>query len=221
MIAARDEPSSTITDEQIAANVLTLLVAGEDTSTNAIAWATMYVAVDLHLQDRLFEQSQTAFGESKVCPDHEALNSLDLCEAVCSEALRLRPVATIQTFEPLTDVRLGGVAIPAWTRMLFLTRPSMLESQYFSKPETFDPDRWRHPREASEGAHEQKAYLAFGAGPRVCPGRYLAAVEMRLVISMLMRNFRIELAGDLAEIEEVSAFTMVPSKMPIKLHARV
>ena len=104
--------------------------------------------------------------------------------------------------------------------MLFLTRPSMLDPQNFVRPETFDPDRWKHPRDPSEGAHEQKAYLTFGAGPRVCPGRYLAAVEMRLVLSMLMRSFKIELAIDPAEIEEVSAFTMVPNQMPMRLTPR-
>jgi cytochrome P450 len=68
--------------------------------------------------------------------------------------------------------------------------------------------------------HDQKAYLTFGAGPRVCPGRYLAAVEMRLVISMLMRHFKIELAIDPAAIEEISAFTMVPNTMPVRLKPR-
>jgi cytochrome P450 len=220
MLAAHNEPDSKVTDEQVSANVLTLLVAGEDTTANAIAWGLMYIAADSRLQNRLFEQSREALGESRICPDYDALKYLDLCEAVCSEALRLRPVAAIQTFEPLTDVCLGGVAIPAGTRMLFLTRPSMLDPRNFVHPETFDPDRWKHPRDPSEGAHEQKAYLTFGAGPRVCPGRYLAAVEMRLVISMLMRNFKIELTIDPAEIEEVSAFTMVPNKMPVRLEPR-
>ncbi|MFC7626382.1 cytochrome P450 [Paraburkholderia humisilvae] len=220
MLAARNEPDSTVTDEQISANVLTLLVAGEDTTANAIAWGLMYIAADSHLQDRLFEQSCAVLGQSKVCPDYDALKHLDLCEAVCNEALRLRPVAAIQTFEPLTDVRLGGVAIPAGTRMLLLTRPGMLDPRNFARPEAFEPDRWRHPRDLSDGAHEPKAYLAFGAGPRVCPGRYLAAVEMRLVISMLMRHFKIELAIDPAGIEEVSAFTMVPNRMPVRLTPR-
>jgi cytochrome P450 len=218
MLAAHNEPNSTVTDEMISANVLTLLVAGEDTTANAIAWALMYIAGDSSLQSRLFEQSRAALGASRICPDYDALKHLDLCEAVCSEALRLRPVAAIQTFEPLTEVCLGGVTIPAGTRMLFLTRPGMLDPQNFVHPEVFNPDRWKHPRDPSDGVHEQKAYLSFGAGPRVCPGRYLAGVEMRLVISMLMKHFRIELAIDPAEIEEISAFTMVPNKMPVRLH---
>ncbi|MGF6599931.1 cytochrome P450 [Paraburkholderia sp. GAS448] len=220
MLAGRDEPHSTITDEQISANVLTLLVAGEDTTANAIAWALMYLAADVDLQDRLFEHSRQALGQSAVCPDYDALRHLDLCEAVCNEALRLRPVAAVQTFEPLTDVCLGGVALPAGTRMLFLTRPAMLDPHHFAHPDAFDPDRWKHPRAPSEGAHEQRAYLTFGAGPRVCPGRYLAGVEMRLIVSMLVAHFRIELTIDPAEIKEVSAFTMVPARMPVRLRFR-
>lgn len=104
--------------------------------------------------------------------------------------------------------------------MLFLTRPAMLDPLNFAHPERFDPDRWKHPRDPSEGAHELKAYLTFGAGPRVCPGRYLAAVEMRLVLSMMLRHFEIELAIDPAKIEEVSAFTMVPNTMPVRLKPR-
>jgi cytochrome P450 len=217
MLAAHDEPDSAVTDELISANVLTLLVAGEDTTANAIAWALMYLAADPSLQLRLFEHSCAALGESRVCPDYDALKQLDLCEALCNEALRLRPVVAVHAFEPLADVCVGGVAIPKGTRMLFLTRPCMLDPQNFEHPEVFNPDRWKHPRDPSIGVHEQKACLTFGAGPRVCPGRYLAGVEMRLVISMLMKHFRIELAIDQAEVKEVSAFTMVPGRMPVRL----
>jgi cytochrome P450 len=65
-----------------------------------------------------------------------------------------------------------------------------------------------------------RAYLQFGAGPRVCPGRHLATVEMRLALSMLMQSFTIELAIDPAKIQEVQAFTMVPDTMPVRLKPR-
>lgn len=104
--------------------------------------------------------------------------------------------------------------------MFYLTRPAMLDPAHFRQPEAFVPERWLQPRTAGNGPHEQKAYLAFGAGPRVCPGRYLAAVEMRLVISMMARRFKIELDADPESIEEVSAFTMVPNRMPITLAMR-
>ena len=96
----------------------------------------------------------------------------------------------------------------------------MLAPANFAQPETFDPDRWMHHHDASRGTHEPRAFLAFGGGPRVCPGRHLANVEMRLILSMLAANFRVSIAADPATIREVSAFTMVPSAMPVTLKMR-
>jgi cytochrome P450 len=78
----------------------------------------------------------------------------------------------------------------------------------------------RGEQDADEKAHDVRAYLQFGAGPRVCPGRHLATVEMRLALSMLMKSFTIELAIDPAKIREVQAFTMVPDTMPVRLRPR-
>jgi cytochrome P450 len=94
----------------------------------------------------------------------------------------------------------------------------MLDEKNFVDPQRYDPYRWI--RKGEHGAHDVRAYLQFGAGPRVCPGRHLASVEMRLVLSMLMANFSMELATDPANIHEVQAFTMVPSTMPVKLTVR-
>jgi cytochrome P450 len=168
-------------------------------------------------------EARAVLGASSVCPDYGALKSLDLFEAVCTEASRLKPVAAINSFEPLEDVCLQDVSLPAGSKLFFLNRPAMLDARNFAEPQKFDPDRWLHQRDAAhgaQGAHEMRAYLQFGAGPRVCPGRHLAGVEMRLVLSMLMANFTVDLAVDPDTIEEISAFTMVPSSMPVKLAVR-
>ncbi|WP_233859618.1 cytochrome P450 [Paraburkholderia sp. HD33-4] len=220
MLTMRDAPDSTITDDQIAANVLTLLLAGEDTTANSIAWTLMYLASDQRLQQRLAATARTAFGEAPVCPDYSLLKDLDLFEAVCTETGRFRPVAVINSFEPLQDVCVADVALPAGTKMFFLNRPAMLDARHFSHPWRFDPDRWLHGKTREEETHDPRAYLQFGAGPRVCPGRHLASVEMRLVLSMLMNRFSIQIVGDPSDIKEVSAFTMVPSTMPVRLSIR-
>ncbi|MGH8780045.1 cytochrome P450 [Paraburkholderia sp.] len=220
MLAMRDAPDSGITDDQVAANVLTLLLAGEDTTANSIAWALYYVATDSALQQRLADQSRAVLGSANVCPDYAQVKDLELLEAVCTEASRLRPVAAVSSFEPLQDVQLTDVHVPAGTTMFFVNRPSMLDERHFAQPQTFDPDRWLRARDAQTGAHDTRAYLQFGAGPRVCPGRHLAGVEMRLVLSMLLANFRIELAVEPESIEEITAFTMVPSAMPMRVSLR-
>ncbi len=221
MLVQQQADGSTISDAQIGANVLTLLLAGEDTTADSIAWTLPYLAADTALQRELGRQADAAFGTAGVCPDYATLKELDLFEAICTEATRLRPVASIHSFEPLEDVRVGDVDLPKGTRMFFLARPAMLDEKNFVDPARYDPYRWmRKQGQANEGAHDVRAYLQFGAGPRVCPGRHLASVEMRLVLSMLMKEFSIELATDIANIDEVQAFTMVPSTMPVRLMPR-
>jgi cytochrome P450 len=211
-----------ITDAQIRANVLTLLLAGEDTTADSIAWTMPYLAADAALQQHLGEEAQRALGASSVCPDYATLKDLDIFEAICIEATRLRPVASVHSFEPLEDMVVDNVALPKGTRMFFVARPAMVDEKHFADPQRYDPWRWmkRGEHEGDEKAHDVRAYLQFGAGPRVCPGRHLATVEMRLALSMLMNSFTIELAIDPAKIQEVQAFTMVPETMPVRLKPR-
>ncbi|MEM5328584.1 cytochrome P450 [Paraburkholderia sp. JHI2823] len=211
-----------ISDAQIRANVLTLLLAGEDTTADSIAWTLPYIAADADLQRHLGDTASGALGASTVCPDYATLKDLDIFEAICIEATRLRPVASVHSFEPLEDVVVDNVALPKGTRMFFVARPAMLDAKHFSDPQRYDPWRWikRGDQDTDEKVHDVRAYLQFGAGPRVCPGRHLATVEMRLALSMLMKSFTIELAIDPAEIREVQAFTMVPDTMPVRLRPR-
>jgi cytochrome P450 len=220
MLQIRDTPGSGFTDDQVAANVLTMLLAGEDTTAHSIAWALLYLTSDDALQSRVSNRSRAVLGASGVCPTYETLKTLDLCEAVCTEASRFRPVVPVHAFEPLQDVEHRGIRLPAGSRMFFLTRPSMLDASNFEHPDKFDPERWMHERISERGAHETRAHLQFGGGPRVCPGRHLSTVEMRLVISMLSAGFVSRLAVDMSSIREVAAFTMVPSGMPVRLYLR-
>jgi cytochrome P450 len=216
----RDEPGSGITDEVVSANVLTMLIAGEDTTANSIAWTLLLLAQEPGWQDRLHEEAVARLGQHAVCPDIEALRQLDLCEATVNEGQRMKPVVPIQSVEPTQDVTHDGVALPKGTAVYFINRPSLDSAEHFHEPTRFDPERWLRARDAQPGPHNQRAFLQFGAGPRVCPGRHLAGVEMRLVMSMLMREFRIELACKPEEVQEVLAFTCTPSKMPIRLIRR-
>jgi cytochrome P450 len=224
MLAQQDaqDGAAPITDAQIRANVLTLLLAGEDTTADSIAWTLPYLAADAALQQHLGDEAQRVLGASEICPDYATLKDLDIFEAICIEATRLRPVASVHSFEPLEDVVVDNVALPKGTRMFFVARPAMLDAKHFADPRRYDPWRWikRGEREADAKAHDVRAYLQFGAGPRVCPGRHLATVEMRLALSMLMKSFTIELAIDPAKIQEVQAFTMVPDTMPVRLTKR-
>lgn len=209
-----------LSDDDVIANVVTLLIAGEDTTSNSLAWTMMYLAADPALQDRMHRHAADRLGAAPVVADHETLQQLDRFEPLALEALRLKPVVPFNSFTALHDVVIDGVTLPAGSMLIFVKRPAMLDPANFADPLRFDPDRWRRERGAEAGPHEQRAFVQFGAGPRVCPGRHLATQEMRLVLSMLLRSFTVEMACDPATIEEVNAFTMMPDRMPVRLRLR-
>jgi len=219
MLMMADQASSGFTDATIVANVITLLLAGEDTTAHSLAWTLYFLAQDERLQDRLHDEARAALGDAAGCPHHDALRRLDLFEALASEALRLKPVIPVFGTSLLEPAQIGDVALPAGSDAMYLARPALTSERHFSNAERYDP--WRWLRGAADGSvHDTRAFLQFGAGPRVCPGRHLATVELRLVLSMLLRHFRIELMCRPEDVEEVTAFTMMPSRIPVRLHRR-
>jgi cytochrome P450 len=223
LLAERDAPGSRFTDADVTANVMTILLGGEDTTAISLAWSMPYLAADPALQQRLHEQARAVLGDATVCPDHESVRGLDAFEAVVNESLRFRPTAPAIFIEPNEDVQIAGIAIRRGTPLWLLLRPDMLDDRHFGDALSFRPERWHHGNKPEGGcplAHNTRAHLQFGAGPRVCPGRHLALVEMRLVLSMLMCSFRVELACRPDELRETLAFTMMPERMPVRLHRR-
>lgn len=203
-----------LSDADIVANVVTLLLGGEDTTAHGLCWTVFYLAANPALQDSLAAQAQALLGASDVPADAEGLAALEPFEHLALEAIRLRPVVPFNVFEPVTDTVVGGISVPARTKIFSLARPPMLDPVGFPEPLRYRPERW------ATGEVDSRAYLPFGAGARVCPGRSLATAEMRLVLTMLLKRFRIELACDPTRITEISAMTMLPSHMPVRLAPR-
>jgi cytochrome P450 len=224
MLIQADQPGSGFSDEVVVANVLTLLLGGEDTTAHSLAWTMMYLAADRPLQQEMHAAALALLGSAPVCAEHERVRELEAFEALATEAIRLRPVAPLLGLAARRDRVVGGVALPKGTQIFALFRPAQTSAAHFAEPMRYDPKRWLRARgphkDAASGAHDPRAFLQFGAGARVCPGRHLAGVEMRLVLSMLLKHFEVELACDPGEIEEVQNFTVTPSKMPVRLKPR-
>lgn len=227
LLAVRDGPDSPFSDDDVVANVQTILLAGEDTTAVSLAWAMPYLAADPALQQRLRGIACEVLGDAAVCSDLDDVRRLDAFEAVVNESLRFRPTVPLLFLEANEEVQVAGMTLPPRTVVWLLLRPEMLDERHFADAAAFRPERWEREHKslgAAGGgcplAHNPRAHLQFGAGPRVCPGRHLAVVEMRLVLSMLMKGFRVELACAPDELREVLAFTMMPERMPVRLHAR-
>lgn len=219
MIASRDADGRAYADDVIFGNAMTMLLAGEDTTAYTLVWAVHHLCDSPDSVDRLRAEADALFGTELVAPDIGTADRLTYAGAVANEAMRLRPVAPLLFFEPNRDVVVGDVAIPRGTWMCLLTRPPAMDEKHFAEPDVFSPERWLDNRTAN-GAHQPSAHIPFGSGPRICPGRTLALLEMKVVLSMLFAAFEVDRIGDPRGVEEQFAFTMSPRGVRVRLRAR-
>jgi cytochrome P450 len=219
MLVLTDEPHSGFSDDDVYANILTLLLAGEDTTSHSLAWAMHILAGNPALQSRLHHSARDALGDARVPMHFADTAKLGLFEGVAFEALRMRTVVPVLFLESNENTELAGIEIPKGTPIFLLTRPATLDDSNYRNAGEFTPARWVEPRESTRDGHNTKAFLHFGAGPRFCPGRYLATLEMKMVLATLARNFFVEHAEDPNTTQEVFAFTMMPSRLRLRLSA--
>jgi cytochrome P450 len=216
LVAARDEPGSGFTDEDVSGNVMTVLAAGEDTTANTLAWLLLFLASD---GDAAANVAAEADAHASGPQDFHALDRLEYIEAAAMETTRLKPVATALFLETNTATDVDGVRVDAGAAVWGLLRPTALDGGHFPGPAAFRPERWLGAREGGIDDPKRRV-LAFGAGPRFCPGRYLALVEIKMVTAMVARNFTLSRETDAGEVEEVFSFSMMPSRLPIRLTPR-
>ena len=192
MLVAADEPDSGIDDAQVAGNVLTMLLAGEDTTANTLAWL-------LHL----LWQHPTALARaaaevSSQCswpPTLDELARLDFVEACIHETMRLKPVAPQNGLEALRETTVAGVRIEPGMIVMALMRWDAVSDAVIPEAAAFQPQRWLGDgapgAPSQQGQSAKRVSMPFGAGPRICPGRYLAMLEMKLAVATLLLQFDI------------------------------
>jgi cytochrome P450 len=220
MIRAHDEEGAEhpFTDEEVIANVFTLLLAGEDTTANTVAWALHYLATRPDVFARARAEVDTALGDALV-PTLEQAKHFQYIDAIVHESLRLRSPAPFAGLETTRDTVIGGVMVPKGAMVSVLTRLISTSPANFGDPDSFRPERWLAHAPEDTRPHNPRAMMAFGSGPRVCPGRGLALLEAAMVLAMIVRRFDLE-AIDPASVREVLAFTMQPEGVRVRFHER-
>ena len=216
MIAAADEKNSGVDDRAVAGNVLTMLLAGEDTTANTISWM-------IYLLQRNPQTLARARDEVRsVAPDVagftiEQMDKLDYLGACASEAMRLKPVAPFLPLEALRDTVVGDVAVPAGSVVWCVLRHDTLSDAHFPDAQAFKPERWLEA--GQEEVNNKRAAMPFGSGLRTCPGRYLALLEIKIAMAMLLGSF--DIAGvdtpDGGEAQELMGFVMSPVGLSLRL----
>ena len=223
MIAAADQPGSGIDDRQVAGNVLTMLLAGEDTTANTLSWMIHLLWRHPQALARATEEVRRVVADPAT-PTLEQVAALDYVEACAHETMRLKPVGPLLSFQALHDTTIGDVRIPADTMVITLMRRDSVSEDQVPRATSFEPERWMVAGGPGAIANSAKRIsMPFGAGPRICPGRYLALLEMKIAMVVLLGRFDIRSVDtpDGQQAREHLSFTMTPVGLRMRVRERV
>jgi cytochrome P450 len=200
LLAARDEDGGGgMTDRQLRDEVVTLVLAGHETTALVLFYAFYLLSQSPASADRLAAELREVLGDRP--PTAADVPRLRYTEWVVRESMRLYPPAWGIAREALADCEIGGYHVPKGTQIFMVQRLVHRDGRWFDDPDSFQPERWdndlikRLPR---------CAYFPFGDGPRVCIGNHFAMMEAVLILATIARRFRLE-------VEPGQALELLPS----------
>ncbi len=174
MVNCVDESGQRMSPRQLRDEALTLLLAGQDTTANALTWAFILLAQHPEIADRF-----------AAAPDES-----EMATHIFLETMRLYPPALVIGRQCLHACHIGDLAVKPKDTVLMSQWVMHRDGRFFDKPEKFAPDRWADNFEKKLPPY---AYFPFGGGPRVCIGKELSMLEGALLLRMLGREFRVHL----------------------------
>lgn len=185
LLEARDgDTGEAMSDEQLKNELLTLVLAGHETTANALTFALYLLAQHPEVRDRVRDEAQRALGEA--LPTIAALPKLTYTTQVIEETLRLYPPAWCFERVAIEDDVVGGYAVPKGTIVGIAPYVLHRNPRYFPDPERFDPERFNRATPSERPKH---AYLPFGGGARTCIGNAFAMMEMQAILPVIVRAF--------------------------------
>ena len=223
MILAQAEDGDSFTEQELFGNVITLLLAGEDTTANTLAWAIDYLADKPELQDQMYKEIQanhpTSAADEGAALSFDDLDKFPLTFAAAQESMRLKPVAPYLYLEAYQDEVIEGYEVPKGTMLVTLLSNEGINARLFPDPQAFKPQRWLN---LSDKTRKQYAaeLMPFGFGARLCPGRQLSFVEMKLALIELLRRFKFSRHPGYSPAKEIFAFTVVPDNLVVDVLPR-
>ncbi|MFD6879979.1 MULTISPECIES: cytochrome P450 [unclassified Streptomyces] len=187
LLAATDEDTGAgLTDEEIRDQVMTVMIAGTETTASALAWTFHYLGTHPAVEGRLHTEVDTVLGGR--APTVADLPKLEVTRRVFTEALRLRPPGWMTTRVTTTPTQLAGLTIPRGATVIVSPYVLHHDPRSFPQPEHFDPDRWlpHHAQHMPRGA-----MIPFGAGTRKCIGDTLAMTEATLALAHITTHWQL------------------------------
>ncbi|MFW5911359.1 MAG: cytochrome P450 [Halolamina sp.] len=200
------------TDEQIRDEVMTMLLAGHDTTALTLTYSWYLLSEHPTVEARLHEELDERLGDEP--PSMADVQSLDLVERIVDEAMRLYPPVYAMFRDPTEAITFGRYTVPEDATIMLSQWAMHRSERFWDDPDQFDPDRW------VDDDHPHFAYFPFGGGPRHCIGKHLAKLEAKLILARTAQQYELAYTRD-GEPELWPTLTMHPRDgMPMRLHER-
>ncbi|HLW23757.1 MAG TPA: cytochrome P450 [Steroidobacteraceae bacterium] len=194
ILKARDRDSGEpMSDSQLASEVLTLAVAGHETTASILAWTWYLLATHPRIEKRLLTEIDARGGAGPLTV--ESMKRLPYLQRVIEEALRLYPPAWLVTRRSLHDDQLGEFFVPAGTEIFISPYLIQRHPAFWERPDQFEPERFEGPGEGSRAA-----LCPFGSGPRNCIGEFMARLEIQAQLVTVLRKVRLSSCGERPQI---------------------
>jgi cytochrome P450 len=174
-------------DHWIRDQLLTMLIAGHDTSTALLAWALYLLGMHPPVMEKAVAEVEQVLGEAK--PSIEHVSRLEYLNLVIQETSRLYPPIHIGNRIAKVDLQFQGQRIRAGSRLMYSIYLTHRDQKYWQEPERFDPGRFS----GGELSYQPYTFVPFGGGPRNCIGMAFARLEVTLVLARLLQQFELKL----------------------------
>jgi cytochrome P450 len=189
--ARDDETGAVMTDRQLRDEVMTMLLAGHETTSLALSWTYYLLSRHPESERRITDEVDRVIGDR--WPTFADVDQLIWTRRVLEESLRLYPPAWGFSRLALGDDEIGGYRVPKGSIVFLIPFVIHRRPKLWPDPERFDPDRFAPERES---VRPRFAYIPFGGGPRGCIGNQFAMLEAQLIVAMIAQRYRIELVPD-------------------------
>jgi len=211
LLESQYEDGSFMEEEQLIDEILILFVAGHETTSNALTFATQLLAKHPEWQDKIFEEY--AFAKANSENLNEFLRNCTTTKQVLEETMRLYPPAYFIDRVNLEDDEYDGMKFPAGSSLLFSCIEIHKHKDFWERPLEFDPTRFDN-----NAGMKHPAYFPFGAGPRMCIGNNFAMYEMIMAVTQLISKYKIISKSD--EIEIFPLITLKPQNAILEFTMR-
>jgi cytochrome P450 len=180
------ETDRRVADRRMRDELVTLLLAGHETTASTVGWTLHLVSQHPDVHARLRDEAMTVYGDRR--PVHSDLPKLRYTNMVLQEAMRLYPPVWILPRRTIDADEVGGYHVPAGAEVLICPYTLHRHPRYWPDPDRFDPSRFDPDVPTTRPRY---AHIPFGGGPRFCVGNHLGMMEATFVISTIMRDLRL------------------------------